>query len=313
MTQLYFLRHETHRQLQVTDELEWTSIILKYIAEISSDKIPCNIRIKKTSQCGNKITIIGKSYAYLEQHTGEIYGITRKKNKIKIGIQQYRKQSQITHKEPLDDELHPWLEWNIIFENNKKLKSGIIIIHTKEIGHTSKNVKTYLTTNANERPAIRLTSDSLNKKHRDVMNVLTKNYKSIKKFDTGEEIKNDKPVNTWKIWIMKECTKKCPQYCLSLIKKNISHLVKIALSTIIGYFLRYGTLYIIFTIILILSLRMLRQSQIKKNLSVANITSNYIKLSFEYLMNLKKRRNSRFKKTLNRISAKKEKTEACIR
>ena len=72
MTQLYFLRHKTHQQFQGTDELEWTSIILKYIAELSSDKIPCNIRIKKTLQYGDRITIIGKSYAYLEQHTGEI-------------------------------------------------------------------------------------------------------------------------------------------------------------------------------------------------------------------------------------------------
>ena len=308
MTQLYFLQHETHQQ-QETNELEWTSIILKYITELSSDKIPSNVRVKKTSQGRNKATIIGKSYTYLEQQTGELYGINRKKKKIKITMQQYKNQSQIGDGKPQDGKLHPWLEWNIILEDKTKLKSGIIIMHTEEIRQIPTNLKRYLTKDANNLPTP-LPSNSIKNAHKDIADQLTKKYKALENFDTKKEAKSEEPLETWKRWILNECIKKYPQYCFSLVKKNISHLVKIAISTLIGYFLSYGYIYVILTIVLLLYQRPFKRQlkrQIRASLSVANIANNYVQLGFEYLTNVKKSGSSRLKKNLERVPTKNEK------
>lgn len=298
MTQLYFLRHETHEKIQGDDELEWTCRILKYIGEISSDKIPCNITLKKTMSQSKELTITGKSYAYLEQQSGEIQGITREKKKIKITAHH-------------DNTIHPWLEWSISFDHNKKFKSGMIITHTQKKPQILTNIKRYLTKHTSKNKDETLDLNSMSRSQKDIMKNLNKNYKTLEKFCDKKENKDrrfaSENINSekkLKSWFLNAFIKKLPQYCFSLIKKNIAHLGKIAFSTLIGYFFNHTYIYVILITLLLLNYRILKNKE-KYRLSVADITRKSVRIGLECANSIKTTAGKQLKKYLEKTTTKK--------
>ena len=313
MTQIYFLQHETHQQLQEADELAWTGKILKYVAALTPGKVPCRITIKKTLSQSKELTVKGKSFSYLEQKSGEVYKINEEKKKIKITMQQY-KQTRIADHQSINKKTTPWLEWSIKLNQHNKLQSGIIIIHTNEATILPDCIEKYLTTHTNEKPNIEFTSRSTYGAQMKVTRKLSENYRRLKAYeptrknkDNDSVKKNEKPVKNWKSWLIRECIKKCPQYCFALVKRITPYLAKIVLSTLIGYFFNHKYIYMTMIIILLIHRKLLKKHTTIT--SEACVTRDYINLGFEYFGHMKTLIKKGFEISINKMAKEEEQTK----